>query len=91
MKKKYFCRECNRMINLIEDIEDIISKYEDEGYIENEFKILMISENKFYFRDKIDNSVEIIEYFDKEKNMKDSIKMSECIDKAHEYNLSIKC
>lgn len=79
------------MINLIEDIEEIISKYEDEGYIENEFKILMISENKFYFRDKIDNSVEIIEYFDKEKNMKDNVKMSECIDKAHEYNISIKC
>lgn len=86
--KNEFC--CNYgMINIIEEVEETISRYEDEGYIESEHKILMVSDNKFYFRDKHDNSVEIIDYFDRERNIKDEIKMIQCIETAIEYGTCI--
>lgn len=71
------------MINVVLEIEDIISLYEDEGIFENDKYVLMVSENNFYFRDKINNCVETIEYQDK-------INMIECINKAHEYGFYLK-
>ncbi len=50
------------MMNEIVEITEIIIDYEDEGYMETENEILLISDCKFSFRDKITGEVEVVEY-----------------------------
>lgn len=80
----------NKMMNIVEETSEIICKYEDCGYLENDVYVLMVSDNKFYFRNKTDNCVEIINYYNDKNNSKDEAKMNECLEKAYNYNLLVE-
>lgn len=54
--------ERNGFMNEIIEIDSVIRYYEDTGYFENEEYVLLISDNKFYIRDKYTNEVLSMEY-----------------------------
>lgn len=80
----------NKMMNIIGETSEIIHKYEDCGYIENDVYVLMVSDKRFYFRNKLDDCVEIINYHNDKNNSEDEPKMNECLEKAYSYNLFIE-
>ena len=82
-------------INEIEDELNKIREYEECGYFENERMILLISDNKFHFRDTETNQKFYIEYtlkdnFDKYEYTEEEIQsILLCIDKAEEYGFYV--
>lgn len=50
------------MMNEILEITELIIGYEDEGLFSSEDIVLMISDCKFYFRDRSTGELETIEY-----------------------------
>lgn len=58
----------SQFINEMIGIDDIIRDYENEGIMENETHVLMISDGKFSFRDKFTGDIETIEYTLNEEN-----------------------
>lgn len=82
-------------INEIQDDIDKIKTYEDIGYFENEEMVLLVSDNRFNFRNIISNEKFYIEY-----NLKDNFDSSEysdeemesikmCIETAEEYDFYV--
>lgn len=82
-------------INEIEDELNKIREYEECGYFENERMILLISDNKFHFRDTETNQKFYIEYtlkdnFDKYEYTDEEIQsILLCIDTAEEYGFYV--
>lgn len=85
----------NGFINEIEDELNKIRGYEECGYFENERMILLISDNKFHFRDTETNQKFYIEYtlkdnFDKYEYTDEEIQsILLCIDTAEEYGFYV--
>lgn len=87
--------KCSGFINEIEDELNKIKEYEDCGYFENERMILLVSDNKFHFRDTETNKKFYIEYtlkdnFDKCEYTNEEIQsILLCIDTAEEYGFYV--
>lgn len=50
------------MMNEILEVTELIVDYEDCGFFSNETTVLMVSDCKFYFRDRLTGELETIEY-----------------------------
>lgn len=87
--------ERNKFINEIIGLDEIIKKYEDEAYFENENYILIVSDKKFQFREKITNKIFSIEYEIEDDNYyheytdEQNETFALCISKAEEYGFFI--
>lgn len=85
----------NEFINEIEDELDKIKEYERRGYFENEEMILLVSENKFNFRDTLTGEKFYIEYtlkgnYDRCEYSQEEMKsILLCINTAEEYGFYV--
>lgn len=85
------------MLNEIIDVTEIIMNYEDEGLMENSDTVLMVSDCKFYFRDRLTGELNTLEYpyiernYDRLEHTEEEIEQMElCIKTAQEYGFIVE-
>lgn len=83
-------------MNEILEVTELIIGYEDEGLFSSEDIVLMISDCKFHFRDRITGELETIEYayidrkFDNVEYTDDELETMElCVAKAIEHGFYV--
>lgn len=78
------------MINEIINPIDLIGKYCDEGFWEDENNVILVSEGKFRFRCKKTNKVEYVKYGNEHGEVVDMDNVTICINKSQEMGFIIK-
>lgn len=82
---------------MIDDIDEIISKYEDEGFFESEVVVMLVCDNAFHFRNKLTSERETITYLEngsiKERidfKKEEISEMRKCLALAQKYGFYVK-
>lgn len=80
----------NDMINEIINPIDLINRYCDEGFWEDENNVILVSEGKFRFRCKKTNRIQYISYGNEHGEVVHTENALICINKAQEMGFIIK-
>lgn len=78
------------MINEEVNLVDLIRKYCDEGFWEDENNVILVSEGKFRFRCKKTNRIQYINYGNEHGEVVHTENALICINKAQEMGFIIK-